>query len=167
MAREGGGGEEEREGTDEEHGRTRSRGRGGSGDGDGGSSGSVDGLTGAAGGVTPAGAVLVEDDAGFDFFLNGWGFCCPSSEVFSCCCGDSRRAALLSIKPSKELRAVRLIQLLKYADPRANAYLNDPAGQGLLSSIEFRQVLHVHTPLRVGRPFPSAPPPAAAVVAPS
>lgn len=103
--------------------------------------------------------------AGFDFFLNGWGFCCPSRKGCCCVCGnkrapllgpssppspplspppscvDSRRPALLSIKPSKELRAVRLIQLLKFADSRAHTYLSEPCGQELLSGLELRPPL--------------------------
>ena len=109
-----------------------------------------------------------QEDAGFDFFLTGWGFCCPSRKGCCCLCGnkrapllapslppppssciDSRRPALLSIKPSKEIRAVRLIQLLKFADPRANAYLSEPFGQELLSGLQLRPPLPPgHTALR-------------------
>ena len=147
-------------GGDEEQGRAGGHQTGGGGRISGGDSNEAGGD-----GVGGSSAVIIalreEEDADFDFFLNGWGFCCPRLQRCCCCCcggasrtrapsaassptprwGDSRRPALLSIKLSKELRAVRLIQLLKFADPRANAYLSEPFGQELLSGLQLHPSL--------------------------
>eukprot|EP00752_Nemacystus_decipiens_P007320 g6549.t3 len=149
------GGDEERQGEDERQGRSGGH-QTGSGGGGRGSSGEAAKMS-RQSPTTSLGAE--QADAGFDFFLRGWGFCCPSRKGCCCLCGnkrapllapslsppppcvDSRRPALLSVKPSKELRAVRLIQLLKFADPRASAYLGEPHDQELISGLELRPQL--------------------------
>lgn len=61
---------------------------------------------------------------------------------------------------------MRLIQLLKFADPRANAYLDEPSGRELLSDLQLHpSFLPGHGfPRGVDRPFQQRQPPAVVAI---
>lgn len=73
--------------------------------------------------------LLVEADA-----FNGQGRLPATPENFEFKLKGLNKKSYLTIIASKELYCIRLVQLLKFADPRASVYLNTPAGLQLLTT---------------------------------
>lgn len=75
--------------------------------------------------------LVILAEAGYD----GTGRMPTSAEDFDYTLQGYSKSGTLYIVSSRELVTIRLVQLLKFADPRAAVYLDTPPGQALLETV--------------------------------